>query len=77
MEKIFVLKHDKFMKGPFTLHELKVKGLKSTDKIWYEGMKDWMFAGNLLEFKDIIHTKSASGSSGNFLSRLFKRKYLR
>ncbi len=73
MEKIFVLKHDKFMKGPYTLNELKVKGLKSTDKVWYEGMKDWIFAGNLSEFKDIIQTKSTSISSGNFLSRLFKR----
>ncbi len=73
MEKIFVLKRDKFIKGPYTLKEVQLKGLKNTDKVWYEGIKDWTFAINIAEFKDIISTKSETSTSGNFLSRLFKR----
>lgn len=73
MEKIFVLKRDKFIKGPYTLKEVQLKGLKSTDKVWYEGIKDWTFAINILEFKDFIRTKSETSISGSFLSCLFKR----
>jgi hypothetical protein len=73
MEKIFVLKSDKFIKGPYTLKEVQLKGLKSTDKVWYEGIQDWTFAINIAEFKDLIRTKSETSTSSNFLSRLFKR----
>jgi hypothetical protein len=73
MEKIFVLKRDKFIKGPYTLEEIQLKGLKNTDKVWYEGIKDWTFATNIAEFKYIISTKSETSTSGNFLNRLFKR----
>lgn len=73
MEKIYVLKRDKFIKGPYTLKEVQLKGLKSTDKVWYQGIKDWTFATNIAEFKDLIHTKSESSNNSNFFSRLFKR----
>ena len=50
MEKVYLLKKDKVMLGPFTLEKLKEKELKSSDLIWYEGLADWTPAGNLDEF---------------------------
>ncbi|MFY7898854.1 MAG: GYF domain-containing protein [Chitinophagaceae bacterium] len=41
MDKIYVLKKDKIIKGPYTLKELIAKGVKENDAIWYEGLKDW------------------------------------
>jgi hypothetical protein len=73
MEKIYVLKRDKFIKGPYTLQEIQLKGIKSTDKVWYEGIKDWTFATNIVELKDFIRTKTESSTSSSFLSRLFGR----
>ncbi len=72
MEKIYVLKRDKFIKGPYSLKEIELKGLKNTDKVWYEGMKDWAFASNIAEFKAFIRLKADSSSSGGFFARLFK-----
>jgi len=73
MEKIYVLKRDKFIKGPYTLREVQLKGLKNTDKVWYEGIQDWTLATDIPDFKDFIRTKSESARSGSFLSRFFKR----
>jgi hypothetical protein len=42
MDKIFVLKKAKFITGPFTLAQLIEKGLKDSDKIWHDGLTDWV-----------------------------------
>jgi len=42
MNKIYVLKKGKYMYGPYTLEELKNNNPKIGDKVWYEGLKDWI-----------------------------------
>ncbi|MDB5192766.1 MAG: hypothetical protein JWQ96_2329 [Segetibacter sp.] len=42
MNKIYILKHEKYLRGPYSLEILKEKGLKSTDKIWFDGLAEWM-----------------------------------
>jgi hypothetical protein len=48
MEKIYLLKKDKIMLGPYSVEKLKEKNLKASDLIWYEGLPDWTPAGNLI-----------------------------
>ena len=36
--------------GPFTIEELKSKGIDATTLVWYEGLTDWQPAGDLDEF---------------------------
>jgi len=44
---------DKF--GPFTLDELKSKGISRTTKIWFDDLGgDWKEAGSLSELKDLF-----------------------
>lgn len=71
MEKIYVLKQDKFMYGPLTYLQIKAKGLRESDKIWYEGMTDWLPAINIAEFKELVRTTNDKLSQGNFFTRLF------
>jgi hypothetical protein len=71
MEKIYVLKQDKFMYGPLTFMQIQAKGLRESDQIWYEGMNDWLPATSLNDFKALIRTSSEK-SNGNFFTRLFK-----
>ncbi len=59
------------MYGPLTYLQIKAKGLRDTDQIWYEGMSDWLPATNVNEFKDLVRITSNT-SSGNFFTRLFK-----
>ena len=73
MEKIYVLKQDKFMYGPLSYSQIKVKGLRESDKIWYEGMSDWLPATSINEFKELVRTTN-NLSNGNFFTRLFKTR---
>jgi hypothetical protein len=43
-------------KGPFTIEELKDKGIKRATPIWTEGMADWVSAGTLDELKELFAT---------------------
>lgn len=56
MEKIYVLKGKKFISGPYTLHEMKVRGIKTTEKIWYEGIPDWIIANDHPVLKNYLRT---------------------
>jgi hypothetical protein len=47
MNKIFILKKARYITGPFSIEQLIQSGLKSTDKVWYEGMIDWQPASVL------------------------------
>ena len=71
MEKIYVLKQDKFMYGPLTYLQIKAKGLRESDQIWYEGMVDWLPATNIAEFKELVRTTNNKIPQGNFFTRLF------
>lgn len=61
------------MYGPYTLDELKLNPLKSGDKIWYEGINDWMPIEELDSLADFykptnITTRNVKKS---FLKRFF------
>ncbi|SFQ71980.1 DUF4339 domain-containing protein [Flavobacterium akiainvivens] len=43
-------------KGPFTIQELKDKGIKRATPVWTEGMADWVSAGTLDELKELFAT---------------------
>ena len=73
MEKIYVLKQGKFMYGPLTYLQIKAKGLRENDQIWYEGMSDWLPANALNDFKELIRTTNDKLSNGNFFTRLFRK----
>jgi len=40
--------------GPFSLEELKEKGLKRTSKMWREGMSEWLEASEINELNDLF-----------------------
>lgn len=60
------------MYGPLTYLQIKAKGLRDSDQIWYEGMSDWLPATNIAEFKELVRTTNDKISSSNFFTRLFK-----
>ena len=41
MDKIYVLKKQKLIQGPYSFDSLKRKGLSYYDMVWYEGLSDW------------------------------------
>lgn len=41
-------------KGPFSLDELKSKGITSNTKVWCEGMTDWVPASQVSDLKDLL-----------------------
>lgn len=45
--------------GPFTLEELKHKGLTKETLVWYEGLTEWQIAGNVQELTDLFPTQAA------------------
>lgn len=40
--------------GPFDKEELKLKNIKKTTAIWYEGLTEWTTAGQIAELQDVI-----------------------
>lgn len=40
--------------GPFLLDELKAKKITKTTLIWFEGMDEWKYAGDIAELKSIL-----------------------
>ncbi len=41
MDKIYVLKKDMMIHGPYNMQSIKKFKLRNTDKVWYEGLNDW------------------------------------
>jgi hypothetical protein len=53
MKKYFI--HDgKEQQGPFSIEELKLKGISSKSMIWFEGLSTWTEAQFIPELKDFI-----------------------
>ncbi|MBF2708471.1 DUF4339 domain-containing protein [Flavobacterium soyangense] len=42
--------------GPYDLDELKTKSITKTTPVWYEGMKNWKYAGEIAELNTIFAT---------------------
>ena len=40
--------------GPFTLEELRAKKITKTTLVWFEGMDEWNYAGDIDELKSIL-----------------------
>ncbi|GAB6008253.1 DUF4339 domain-containing protein [Dysgonomonas reticulitermitis] len=40
--------------GPFSLDELKEKGIQKDTLVWSEGMSDWQQAGDVIELKSLF-----------------------
>ncbi len=53
MKKYFYLENKKQL-GPFTIEELKEKGIRKDTMVWYKGMAEWKKAEELPELKDIL-----------------------
>lgn len=51
--KYFIIEQGK-QQGPFTIYELKDKGINSDTPVWAEGMEDWQAAGNVEELRGFL-----------------------
>lgn len=51
--KYFIIEDQK-QQGPFSIYELKDKGISSDTPVWAEGMSDWTPAGKVDELKDFL-----------------------
>ena len=60
MNKIYVLKKQKLIRGPYSLETIKQKGLSNSDMVWYEGLEDWVPAIQNVELAACIKEESAS-----------------
>jgi hypothetical protein len=74
MNKIFVLKRSKFITGPFSIEQLKETGLKSSDKVWYEGVTDWQPAATL-QSHGIQISESSIETAPKTRSMMFWKKH--
>jgi hypothetical protein len=45
-------------KGPFDLAQLKLQPLQKETPVWYEGLKDWVMAGNIDDLKGFFNEES-------------------
>lgn len=45
-------------KGPFDLEQLKLQSLNRETPVWYEGLQDWLMAGNIEELKEYFIPKT-------------------
>lgn len=54
MDKIYILKKQKLMYGPYTMQKIREKGVKPSDLVWYEGIKDWTPAEKIDFLQDCL-----------------------
>lgn len=59
MKKVFVLKSKgTVMSGPYDIESLKERGIKPTEKVWWEGLPDWLSAQDVPEFTSFIREQT-------------------
>lgn len=51
--KYFIIENNQ-QQGPFSIYELKDKGINSKTPVWAEGMNDWTPAGKVDELRDFL-----------------------
>ncbi len=54
MEKIYYLSKNGLKDGPYSLDEIKSKGLSSKQLAWKDGMSDWISVQDMPELKECI-----------------------
>lgn len=57
--KYFIIENNQ-QAGPYTIYELKDKGLKSDTLVWTEGMDDWKPAWQVDELKNFLYTTASA-----------------
>lgn len=51
----YLIMRDNLQTGPYTLEQLRLDRLKSTDLVWLQGYStNWMLAGEIEELKDLV-----------------------
>ncbi|MDE3125379.1 MAG: DUF4339 domain-containing protein [Bacteroidota bacterium] len=70
MEKIYILRKGKLIIGPFNISKITKRGLKISDKVWYEGLEDWTPVAELAHLAPCIITPSQS-SNTSFFQKVF------
>ena len=72
MDKIYILKKNKLIRGPYTFEAIKFRGINQEDKLWFEGLTDWTASNDIEAFKPFIKTKFTGNlMKMNFLKRIF------
>lgn len=69
MDKIYILKKDMMIHGPYNVHSLKKFKLRKTDKVWYEGLNDWTPVTQIEAFQKEI--KEPSKRKETFFTKVF------
>lgn len=59
--KYFIIENNK-QAGPYTIYELKDKGLKSETLVWTEGMTDWKPAWQVEELRNFLQTTASDAT---------------
>ncbi len=64
--------------GPFTIEQLKLKGINKTTPVWHAAFKDWRRAENIFELKELFETRSPSFSfAKNKLKKIWESNFLK
>jgi hypothetical protein len=71
--KRYFTNNGKDQEGPFSLDDLKQKGITSKTKIWFDGIGDWTEAGQIEELKDIILKTPPPFEKGNPINQTFDK----
>jgi hypothetical protein len=72
MKKYFI--HDgKDQHGPFTIEELKLKGINSKSMIWFEGLTTWTEAQFIPELKEFIVATPPPFEKKNSINQTFDK----
>ena len=62
----YLLLRDKIQSGPYSLDELKLAEIRSTDKLWIQGKSNyWQYPDEIKEIQAFVYTSSENGNSGD------------
>jgi GYF domain 2 len=53
MKKYFLHRNNETI-GPFALEELRANQISSSTPVWFEGMENWKYAGEIAELKSVL-----------------------
>jgi hypothetical protein len=70
MQIVYLLKRNKIISGPFSIENLKRRGVKSTDMVWCEGLDDWMPVFEV-DFLSDVPVISSDDNAKSLIQRVF------
>lgn len=71
--KTYFIHDGKEQLGPFTIEQLKTKGISRKTMIWFEGMDSWKEAQSIDELKDLILTTPPPFEKQNQVNETFEK----